>query len=148
MELKTVIKVSQESRAEAKQALASAGPLDGKAASAFEETATNIDLLTRAIVELEKGVAGSTLLQSRIGSAIRKIAVSAEKVSDSDITTLLSFLSNGDRQQHAPQSGDIIGILKQLKEECRQIFLTLRRLKRSARPTAWGSLKRRRGSPL
>ena len=121
--------------------------LDGKAASAFDETdnlTTNIDLLTRAIVELEKGVAGSTSLQSRIGSTIRKILMSAEKVSDSDISTLLSF-SNGDLQQYAQQSGDIIGILKQLKEECRQIFLTLRRLKRSARPTARGSLKREEG---
>jgi len=30
---------------------------------------------------------------------------------------LLSFLSNGDRQQHAPQSGEIYGDLKQLNND-------------------------------
>ena len=109
VELETVIKVSQASRAEAKKAAAR----QGKAASASDDEsddlAANIDLLTMAIAELEKGVAGSTSLQSRIGSTIRKMAMIAERVSDSDIFTLLTFLSNGDRQQDAPQSGDIVG---------------------------------------
>jgi len=121
LELKTVIKVSQVSREEAKQALASAGALDDKGASAFDaessDLAANIDALTRAIAALEKGVSGSSFLQSHIGSAIRKVAMSSEKVSDSDRSTLLSFLSSGDRQGYAPQSGEIIGILKQLKDE-------------------------------
>ena len=42
--------------------------------------------------------------------------MSAERVSESVRSTLLSF-SNGDRQQYAPQSGEIIGILKRLKDE-------------------------------
>ena len=66
---------------------------------------------------LEKGVSGSSFLQSRVGSAIRKVAMSSQKVSDSDRSTLLSFLSIGDRQGYAPKSGEIIGILKQLKDE-------------------------------
>ena len=66
---------------------------------------------------LEKGVSGSSFLQSRVGSAIRKVAMSSQKVSDSDRSTLLSFLSVGDRQGYAPKSGEIIGILKQLKDE-------------------------------
>jgi len=43
--------------------------------------------------------------------------MSSEKVSDSERSTLLSFLSSGDRQGYAPKSGEIIGILKQLKDE-------------------------------
>ena len=108
VELKTVIKVSQESRAEAKQALASAVALDDKGASAFDaessDLAANIDALTRAIAALEKGVAGSSFLQSRVGPAIRKVAMSSEKVSDSERSTLLSFLSSGDRQGYAPKN--------------------------------------------
>jgi len=121
VELKAQIKVSQESRAEAKEALASAGALDAKAASAFDaessDLAANIDALTRAIAALEKGVAGSSFIQSGVGSAIRKLAMSSNRVSDGDRSSLLSFLSGSDRQGYAPQSGEIIGILKQLKDE-------------------------------
>ena len=121
VELKTVIKVSQVSREEAKQALTSAGALDHKGASAFDgessDLAANIDALTRAIAALEKGVPGSSFLQSHVGSAIRTVAMSSEKVSDSDRSTFLSFLSGGDRQGYAPQSGEIIGILMQLKDD-------------------------------
>ena len=95
--------------------------LDDKGASAFgaesSDLAANIDALIMAVAVLEKGVAGSSFLQSRVGSAIRKVATSSEKVSDSDLSTLLSFLSIGDRQGYAPKSGEIIGILKQLKDE-------------------------------
>ena len=77
VELRNVIKVSQESRAEATQALASAGALDGKGESASDDEsvdlAANIDALTRAIAALEKGVAMSSILQSQIGSTILKI---------------------------------------------------------------------------
>ena len=120
-ELKTQIKVSRESRAEAKEALASAQALDAKAAAGFDaqssDLSANIDALTRAIAALEKGAAGSSFLQSGVGSAIRKVAMSSNRVSDDDRSTLLSFLSGGDRQGYAPQSGEIIGILKQLKDE-------------------------------
>ena len=42
--------------------------------------------------------------------------MSAERVSESVRSTLLSF-SNGDRQQYAPQTGEITGILMRLKDE-------------------------------
>ena len=45
------------------------------------------------------------------GPAIRKVAMSLEKVVDSDRSTLSSFMSSGDRQGNAPQSDEIIGIL-------------------------------------
>ena len=119
MQLKGEFKDADWVRAEAKEALASAGDLDAKAASAFEavssDLAVNIDGLSRAIATLKNGVARSSLLQSDVGSAIRKVVRSSNRVPDDDRSTLLSFLFGGDRQGYAPQSGDITGILKQLK---------------------------------
>ena len=40
-----------------------------------------------------------------------------EQVSDDHRSTLFSFLARGASQGYAPQSGEIIGILKQLKDE-------------------------------
>merc|ERR1712136_578262 len=85
VELKTQIKVSRESRAQAKEALASAGALDAKAAAGFDaessDLAANIDALTRAIAALEKGVAGSSFLHSGVSSAIRQVAMNSNRVS-------------------------------------------------------------------
>ena len=39
------------------------------------------------------------------------------RVSDDDRSTLFSFLTRGASHRYAPQSGEIIGILKQLKDE-------------------------------
>ena len=39
------------------------------------------------------------------------------RVSDDDRSTLFSFLTRGASQGYAPQSGEIIGILKQLMDE-------------------------------
>ena len=41
------------------------------------DLAANIDALTMAIAALEKGVSGSSFLQSRVCSAIRKVAMSS-----------------------------------------------------------------------
>lgn len=68
--------------------------------------------LAGAIAALEKDVAGSTCSQSYMGSAVRKVAMNSEKVSDHDRSTLWSFVSNGDQQQYAPHSCEIC-ILKQ-----------------------------------
>ena len=83
-----------------------------------------------AIAALEKGVSGSSFLQSRVCSAIRKVAKSSAKVSDSDRSTLLSFLSIGDRQGYAPKSGEIIGILKQLKDEMSEDLASAQKVER------------------
>ena len=78
---------------------------DNAAAAHDAESAdldVSIEALTRAIAALEKCVADSDFFQSGVGHAIRKVAMSSEKVSDVDRSTLLSgFLSNGDRQQYA-----------------------------------------------
>ena len=76
------------------------------AAAAHDAESADLDVsigaLTRAIAALEKGVADSDFFQSGVGHAIRKVAMSSEKVSD---------------VEPAPPSGDIFRILKQMKDE-------------------------------
>ena len=77
VELRNMIKVSQESRAGATNVSASAGALDGEADSVFEDEsvdrASNIDALTRAIAALEKGVATSSFLKSAVMKLVRML---------------------------------------------------------------------------
>ena len=66
----------------------------------------NMDALTRATVARK-------VWQKTVSfRAIHMVDMSAEQVSDSDRSAMLSFLSNGDRQQYAPRGG-IIGIVEQ-----------------------------------
>ena len=122
---------SQQSRTEAQAAAATAVALDTKARAAFENQSSdllaNIDALSKAIAALEKGMTGGSFLQGGVGTALRRAVMNSEKVSDSDRTSVLSFLSGGssDGGRYAPQSGEIVGILKQLKDEMSAGLLAL-----------------------
>merc|ERR1719395_257838 len=118
-QLEAEIKEHKASRAEAKDALAKAEALRKKEAGAFAgestELAANIDALTRAIAALEKGVAGG-FLQTSAASVLRRLSLSMD-MSSTDRELLASFLSQGSNSEYVPQSGEIIGILKQMKKE-------------------------------
>ena len=96
VQLKSELKDAELSLSEAKEVLTSAGELDVNATSAIDaensDPAANSDAHTMAIASLEKGASGSSFLQSGVGSAIHKVAVNANRVSDNDRSTLLSFL--------------------------------------------------------
>merc|ERR1719331_3411675 len=118
-QLEAEIKEHKASRAEAKDALAKAEALRKKEAAAFagatSELAANIDALTRAIAALEKGVAGG-FLQTSAASVLRRLSLSMD-MSSADREMLAAFLSQGSSAEYVPQSGEIIGILKQMKDE-------------------------------
>jgi len=118
-QLEAEIKEHKASRAEAKDALAKAEALRKKEAGAFasatSELASNIDALTRAIAALEKGVAGG-FLQTSAASVLRRLSLSMD-MSSADREILAAFLSQGSGSEYVPQSGEIIGILKQMKDE-------------------------------
>merc|ERR1719316_2676682 len=118
-QLEAEIKEHKTSRAEAKDALAKAEALRKKEAAAFagatSELASNIDALTRAIAALEKGVAGG-FLQTSAASVLRRLSLSMD-MSSADREILAAFLSQGSSTEYVPQSGEIIGILKQMKDE-------------------------------
>merc|ERR1719390_523502 len=101
------------------EALAKAEALRKKEAGAFAgestELAANINALTRAIAALEKGVAGG-FLQTSAASVLRRLSLSMD-MSSTDRELLASFLSQGSSTEYVPQSGEIIGILKQMKDE-------------------------------
>ena len=98
------LKDADLSLSEAKEVLACAGELDVKATSARPSTQRTLILLP-------------TVILTRWQSLPGKVAVHANRVSDNDRSTLLSFLSGGDHQGCALQSDKTIDTLKQLKDE-------------------------------
>jgi hypothetical protein len=105
-------------RADAKNALAQASALREKEANAYEKESgdltTNIAALEKAIAVLSTGAYGS-FLQSSAAVSIRRLAVDAE-MSSADRDMLSAFLSQGQAEGYVPQSGQIIGIMKQLQD--------------------------------
>jgi predicted nucleic acid-binding Zn-ribbon protein len=112
------IKAAKAGREEAKAALAEGKALREKEAAAFaKESAdykTNVAAMGKAIAALEKGV-GAAFLQTSTASVLRKLSVSMD-MSSVDRDVLSSFLSTSQNQEYAPQSGQIIGILKQMHD--------------------------------
>merc|ERR1719284_2283421 len=97
--------------------MAKATALREKEAAAFatesSDLKTNVAALGKAITAIEAGTAGSFLQSSAAVSALQKMTVDAD-MSSVDREMLTSFLSQG--QGYAPQSGQIVGILKQMKD--------------------------------
>jgi len=113
------IKQADSDRTAAKAAMADATKVRQKEHSSFvkekTETDTNIKAMTKAIAALEKGMAGS-FLQTPAAAVLKKLAMSNEDFIAADREDLLAFLSSGNAQNYAPQSGSIVGILKQMKD--------------------------------
>merc|ERR1719336_2512738 len=88
-----------------------------KEAAAFatdsSDLKTNVAALGKAIGAIEAGTAGSFLQSSTAVTALQKMTVDAD-MSSADREILTAFLSQG--QGYAPQSGQIVGILKQMKD--------------------------------
>eukprot|EP00416_Gambierdiscus_australes_P016762 CAMPEP_0171056566 /NCGR_PEP_ID=MMETSP0766_2-20121228/1138_1 /TAXON_ID=439317 /ORGANISM="Gambierdiscus australes, Strain CAWD 149" /LENGTH=685 /DNA_ID=CAMNT_0011511513 /DNA_START=75 /DNA_END=2132 /DNA_ORIENTATION=+ len=102
-------------RADAKESLASATALREKEAAEYAkesgDTKTNIAALGKAIAALEKGT--GSFLQTSAAGVLRRLTVEMD-MSTADREVLSSFLSQ--TQGYVPQSGQIIGILKQMKD--------------------------------
>lgn len=102
------------------KALLEATALREKEAAAYAkfkaEGGTNVDALLKAVDALEKGVAGS-FLQTTSAGVLRQLAQSNLDMVDADREDLMAFLQSSDKSEYAPQSGQIIGILKQLGDE-------------------------------
>jgi len=119
--LKSELEAHKEGRAAAKDALAKAKALRAKEAAAFaSESAdlkTNLDALNKAIPAIESGMTG--FLQTSAASLIRRVSISDADLSDVDRDTLTAFLAGGagSGDRYVPQSGEIVGILKQMADE-------------------------------
>merc|ERR1719277_1827098 len=116
-QLEADLKQHKADRAAAKEALAQATALRAKEAAAYAKESgdltTNIQALTKAIKVLSDGMEGSAFLQRAVATSIRRLAVDAE-MSSADRDMLTAFLSQGQGEGYVPQSGQIVGILKQM----------------------------------
>jgi len=97
--------------------MATAKALREKEAAAFAKESsdlkTNIAALGKATAAIEGGMAGSFLQNAAATAVLRRITLDAE-MSSPDREMLSAFLSQG--QGYVPASGEIVGILKQLKD--------------------------------
>jgi len=120
--LETELEAHQSDRDAAKTALAKAAAIREKENVAFVKESTtdksNIDALTKAIKAISDGMAGG-FLQTNAASVLRQLSVSKIDMLDVDRNALVSFLSSGqgEGEGYAPKSSEILGILKQLKDE-------------------------------
>jgi chromosome segregation ATPase len=110
----------QTDRAAAKEAMAKATAIREKEAAAFAKEsstdASNIDALSKAIPAIEKGMAGG-FLQTESAAVLRRLSVTSVNMLDADRQELVAFLSGTQKDGYAPASGEILGILKQMKDE-------------------------------
>lgn len=119
-QLKAAVTTAQSDRASASKAVAEATTIREKAAEAFaaekKEADSNLDALTKAISAIENGMAGS-FLQTQAGLTL-KTALNSNLVSENDRRDVLGFISgaSSDSSSYAPQSGEIVGILKEIKD--------------------------------
>jgi predicted nucleic acid-binding Zn-ribbon protein len=116
-QLEAEVAEAKENRKEAEQAIAEATALREKEAAEFakfkSDSDQNIAAIDKAVPAIEKGMEGS-FLQTREASVLRKLSVSAE-MNSGDRDLLASFLEQG--EGYAPRSGEIVGILKQMRDE-------------------------------
>jgi len=114
------LKEHQTSRAEAKAAMEEATEIRNKEARAFakfhEDSSTNVAALTKAIPAIETGMKGS-FLQTSAAAVLRRFTMEKAELQDETRQELLAFLSGKTSEEYAPQSGQIVGILKQMLEE-------------------------------
>merc|ERR1719191_2491110 len=114
------IKSHQTDRSAAKEAMAQATAMRTKESGAFVKESTtdqsNLDALIKALAAIEKGMAGE-FLQTNAAQILRKLSVARTDLVDMDRETLVAFLSGSQQEGYAPASAEIVGILKQMKDE-------------------------------
>jgi len=111
---KSTLKEAKSDRSAAKGAMSDATALREKEASTFAdlkaEHDANIAAIAKATDAISKGVAGSFIQSS--AAKVLQAALSKVSLAEADQEEVTAFLSQG--SEYAPQSGQIIGILKQM----------------------------------
>jgi len=114
-QLEADLKQHKSDRADAKDAVAKATGIREKEAATFAKDSgdakTNIAAMGKAIAALEKGATG--FLQTSAASVLRRLSIEMD-LSSTDRDMLSSFLTGS--SGYVPQSGEITGILKQMKD--------------------------------
>jgi hypothetical protein len=112
------LKAHKEERAAAKSAIEEATSMRQKENTDFAaesgDLKANIDALSQAIPAIEKGMS-SSFLQTGGGDKIARIAEVSMQITEGQKSDLQAFLQGN--SEYAPASGQIVGILKTMKEE-------------------------------
>merc|ERR1719160_1760080 len=123
-QLEEEIAKHKQDREDAKAAMAKATSIREKEAAEFAkesgEMKSNLDAMGKAIAAIEKGMQGG-FLQTGAAGILRKLVSSNEHImstlGDQDRETLVAFLEDGQPSAtYVPASGEIVGILKQMKD--------------------------------
>merc|ERR550514_1840400 len=113
------VETAKASRAAAEAAIEAATAQRNKENGAHTKESSdltaNIGALSGAIPAIEKGMAGG-FLQTKAASVLRRLSVQMD-MSSVDRDTLVNFLALKSKAGYVPQSGEILGILKQMKDE-------------------------------
>mmetsp|Transcript_78354 Transcript_78354/g.253433 ORF Transcript_78354/g.253433 Transcript_78354/m.253433 type:complete len:704 (-) Transcript_78354:110-2221(-) len=108
----------KQDREDALAAIKEASALREKEAGVFAKASgdykTNIAATGKAIDLISKG-AGGSFLQTNTAAIVRSLTINMD-LSSADRDMMSSFLSEGQGQGYTPQSGQITGILKQMKD--------------------------------
>jgi len=116
-QLEADVKQASADRADAKKAIGAATALREKEAATYAKDSsdmkTNLAALTKAIDAISRGMSGGAFLQTTAAATIKRLAVDMD-ISAADRDQIMSFLSQS--SDYAPQSGSIVGILKQMKD--------------------------------
>jgi len=114
------LKKAQIGREEAKEQIAKAEKLRASQAETFASESgdlkTNIAALSKAIPAIESGMSGA-FLQTSGAATLRRLTMSNIDISPSERDLLSSFLMVGQHDGYVPKSGEIVGILKTIKDE-------------------------------
>lgn len=119
---KVELEQHQTDRDAAKAAMAKATAIREKEHAEFlkesSSTKANIDALAKAIPAIEKGMAGG-FLQTSAAQLIKRVALSDVDLNDFDRESLTAFLDGTatGSEGYVPKSGQIVGILKQMKDD-------------------------------
>jgi len=115
------LKQAQVDRTGAKDAMKEATAIREKEAKDFAsykaDADANVAAIAKAIKSLENGMAGGAFLQSDSAVAIRRLVQNSghqDLLGEMDREALVAFLSGSTNNGYAPQSGEIVGILKQM----------------------------------
>jgi septal ring factor EnvC (AmiA/AmiB activator) len=119
-QLKADIEKAQVDRAAAKSAVAKATAIREKDLFAFgtykADADSNIAALAKAIAAIDAGMSGG-FLQTKNAQVLRKLLQTRDAIPEGSREELLSFMSASQGEGYAPQSGEISGILKTIKDD-------------------------------
>merc|ERR1719301_138496 len=102
-----------------------ANSLRRKDASAYAknkaESESNHNALDSAISAIKKGMSGA-FLQTNSAQVLKNLAINLESLQDADRQDIMSFLAGGQEGGYVPKSGEIVGVLKTVRDDIAKAY--------------------------